>query len=55
MGEVINIGSNFEISIADTVALIAKVMNVAVEVETDATRLRPENSEVERLWGGASS
>ncbi|QNB47015.1 SDR family NAD(P)-dependent oxidoreductase [Thermanaerosceptrum fracticalcis] len=50
IGEVINIGSNYEISIGDTVQLIAEVMGTQVEVETDAERLRPENSEVERLW-----
>ena len=49
-GEIINIGSNFEISIGDTANLIAKLMNKNVEWETDDTRLRPEKSEVERLW-----
>lgn len=50
IGEVINLGSNFEISIADTVQIIADVMGVGVSVKTDEQRLRPENSEVERLW-----
>jgi NAD dependent epimerase/dehydratase len=50
LGEVVNFGSNFEISVSDTVNLIAEVMGVEVEVETDAVRLRPEKSEVERLW-----
>lgn len=50
IGEVINIGSNFEISIIDTVRLIAETMGVEVEIETDAIRLRPEKSEVDRLW-----
>lgn len=49
-GEVINLGSNFEISIADTVQMIAEIMNVEIEIETDPLRLRPENSEVDRLW-----
>lgn len=49
-GEVVNFGSNFEISIGDTVSLIADVMGVQVEVETDQVRLRPAKSEVERLW-----
>jgi len=49
-GEVINLGSNYEISIEDTVYLIAKLMNTTVEIETDEQRLRPEKSEVERLW-----
>jgi dTDP-glucose 4,6-dehydratase len=50
VGEVINIGSNFEISIGDTVALIAQVMGAELAVESDQVRLRPEKSEVERLW-----
>ncbi|MFC3625578.1 NAD-dependent 4,6-dehydratase LegB [Vogesella amnigena] len=50
IGEVVNLGSSFEISIGDTVALIAEVMGVEVSIETDSQRLRPENSEVERLW-----
>lgn len=50
IGEVINIGSNYEISIGDTVELIAEVMGVDIEIETEEARLRPENSEVERLW-----
>ena len=50
IGEVINIGSNFEISIGETVKIIAKIMNANIEIETDAQRIRPENSEVERLW-----
>lgn len=49
-GEVINVGSNFEISIGDTVKTIAEVMGKDVEIETDQVRLRPEKSEVERLW-----
>jgi len=49
-GEVINIGSNYEISIGETVAMIADIMNVSVEIETDDIRLRPDKSEVERLW-----
>jgi dTDP-glucose 4,6-dehydratase len=45
-----NLGSNFEISIGDTVSEISKLMGVEVVVETDDERKRPENSEVERLW-----
>lgn len=50
VGEVINIGSNYEISIGDTAALIADIMGVDIEIETDDIRLRPDMSEVERLW-----
>ena len=50
IGEVINLGSNYEISVGDTVQLIADVMGKKIEIITDEVRLRPENSEVERLW-----
>ena len=50
VGEEVNLGSNYEISIGDTVRLIAGVMGVEVDIETDDQRLRPEKSEVERLW-----
>jgi NAD dependent epimerase/dehydratase len=49
VGEVINIGSGHESSIAETVQLITEVMGVEVAIEADAVRLRPEKSEVERL------
>nr|WP_207637507.1 NAD-dependent 4,6-dehydratase LegB [Desulfotruncus alcoholivorax] len=49
-GEVINIGSGFEISIAETARLIAELMGVDdLEIVTDEVRLRPFKSEVERL------
>lgn len=50
VGEVINLGSNYEISIGDTVKTIASVMGVDIEIISDDQRLRPELSEVERLW-----
>lgn len=50
VGEVINLGSNFEISIGDTAKAIAEVMDAEIEIITDDQRLRPEKSEVERLW-----
>ena len=50
VGEVINAGSNFEISMGETAGLIAEVMGMEIEIETEAERLRPEKSEVERLW-----
>lgn len=50
VGEVINIGSNYEISIGRLVELIAEIMQVKVEIQTEQERLRPEKSEVERLW-----
>jgi dTDP-glucose 4,6-dehydratase len=54
LGEVINFGSNFEVSIGETAQLIAEVMNVDIDIITDEVRLRPEGSEVERLWADNS-
>ena len=50
IGEVFNLGSNSEISIGDTANLIADLMGKEIEIITDQKRVRPENSEVERLW-----
>ncbi|MEK4406552.1 NAD-dependent 4,6-dehydratase LegB [Sporosarcina sp. FSL K6-6792] len=50
VGEVINIGSNFEVSIGETAEMIADIMKVNMTIETDEQRLRPDKSEVERLW-----
>ncbi len=49
IGEVVNIGSGFEITVADTLDLIKKIMDSKVEFITDAQRLRPKDSEVFRL------
>jgi dTDP-glucose 4,6-dehydratase len=49
-GEVINLGSNYEISVGDTARLIGEIMGVDLAIETDEQRIRPEKSEVERLW-----
>jgi NAD dependent epimerase/dehydratase len=50
VGQVTNIGSNFEISIKDLVHKIASLMGREIHVESDEARLRPEKSEVFRLW-----
>lgn len=50
VGEVVNIGSNFEISIAETFDLIKKIMRSEVHFLVDPQRIRPEKSEVQRLW-----
>lgn len=50
LGEVINIGSNFEISIKQAADEIAKILNKDLEIISDDSRLRPEKSEVDRLW-----
>ncbi len=50
IGQVVNIGSNFEISVADTLNLIKELMKSDVIFETDEQRVRPGKSEVFRLW-----
>ena len=52
LGEVVNVGSSFEISIGDTVKAIAEAMGADIDVACDQERLRPEASEVERLFAG---
>ena len=54
LGEVINLGSNLEISIKETVELIAEIMGVTISIAQDGDRLRPPSSEVERLWADNS-
>ena len=49
-GEVVNLGSNFEIAVGDLVHEIAALMDSPVEIVTDELRVRPPLSEVERLW-----
>lgn len=50
IGETVNIGSNFEISVGDTLKMIKELMGSDVEFLTDEQRLRPGKSEVFRLW-----
>ena len=50
IGETINIGSNSEISISDTLKLIKELMLSDVTFINDEQRNRPKNSEVFRLW-----
>lgn len=50
IGETVNIGSNYEISVGDTLNLIKELMGSDVEFITDDQRIRPEKSEVFRLW-----
>ena len=50
LGEVINLGSNFEISIQDIASLIGEIMNQEIKVIDSDEMIRPENSEVNRLW-----
>jgi dTDP-glucose 4,6-dehydratase len=54
LGEVINFGSNYEISIGEIVTLIAEKMNARINITSEVERIRPTNSEVERLWADNS-
>jgi NAD dependent epimerase/dehydratase len=50
VGETVNIGSNFEISVGDTIKMICSLMDSDIKVLTDDERIRPAGSEVFRLW-----
>ena len=50
LGQVVNIGSNYEISVGNTARMISDLMGRDVEFISDAQRFRPVGSEVERLW-----
>ena len=50
VGKTVNIGSNYEITIGDTLKLIRDLMKSDVEIVEDEARIRPANSEVFRLW-----
>ncbi|MEW9797574.1 NAD-dependent 4,6-dehydratase LegB [Alteromonas sp. CYL-A6] len=54
VGETVNISTNDEISVADTLNLIRDLMGSDVEFVTDPQRMRPAGSEVFRLWGDNS-
>ncbi len=51
IGKTVNIASNYEISVGDTLHLIREIMNSNVEFILEEDRLRPGKSEVFRLWG----
>lgn len=51
IGQEVNICSNYEISMRDTFEKIAQLMNANVKFVEDTQRLRPQKSEVRRLWG----
>jgi len=50
IGEVVNIGSNYEISMAEVVDFIKELMDSDIKVFEEKKRLRPKKSEVFRLW-----
>jgi dTDP-glucose 4,6-dehydratase len=49
VGRVVNVGTGYEISVGDTASLIAELMNVQLDIAADEQRLRPADSEVNRL------
>jgi NAD dependent epimerase/dehydratase len=49
IGGVVNVGSNFEISIGDLADKINMLIRNRCEIKLDKKRIRPEKSEVERL------
>ena len=49
VGKTINLGTGREISVGDLAQLIAKLVGCDISIQSDAARVRPENSEVERL------
>ena len=55
VGQTLNAGSGFEISIGDTADLLIALMGRPVQIVTDDQRMRPEASEVERLWADSSA
>jgi len=50
IGETVNIGSNFEISVGEVASLIKLEMDSNIEIIVDEQRMRPKKSEVTRLW-----
>lgn len=54
LGKTINLGSGREISIGDLAQLIARIMDRPITIESEAQRVRPEKSEVERLLADAT-
>ena len=50
IGEIINIGSGFEISVKDLVSQISKIMGIKIDIQKKKERIRPKRSEVDRLY-----
>ncbi|MDR3355416.1 MAG: NAD-dependent 4,6-dehydratase LegB [Synergistaceae bacterium] len=54
LGRVTNLGTGLEISVGDLARKIAKIVGTEAVIVCDESRLRPANSEVERLCSDAS-
>ena len=48
-GEVLNLGTGFDISIGELARMIIRLMGSNIEISEDAKRIRPDKSEVDRL------
>ncbi len=55
VGRTFNAGSGNEIAVGDLARLIGELMGIEVEIRTDEQRLRPENSEVDRLFSDSTA
>jgi len=54
IGKVINLGAGFEISILKTAQMISSLMGKELNIITDKQRIRPQESEVNRLFSDNS-
>lgn len=54
VGEVVNLGSNREISINELVEIISQCLNKKIKVMKEKKRIRPQKSEVERLFSDSN-
>lgn len=54
LGETFNMGSGFEISMADVVSMVSDISGKPIDITVDEARVRPKKSEVERLWSDST-
>jgi dTDP-glucose 4,6-dehydratase len=54
VGEVVNLGSGYEVSISQVLDLVSDCLGRRIQVQTERKRIRPKNSEVERLFSDSS-
>ena len=54
LGETFNMGSGFEVSMRQIVEMLCEISGQSPAVTSDSDRIRPESSEVERLWSDSS-
>jgi dTDP-glucose 4,6-dehydratase len=52
IGRTIQLGTNHDVSVGDLVDMVGEILGKQLTVETDPDRVRPENSEVQRLISG---